>query len=62
MKDNKYFKEFFLFHEEALKTGLKRLDKDSGYFSEYFAKMFMNHLEETNDFRKHNKDVFEMLK
>ena len=33
MKDNKHFKEFFLFHEEALRTGLERLDKESSHVS-----------------------------
>jgi len=31
MKENKYFKEFFLFHEASLKEGLSRLDKDIGH-------------------------------
>lgn len=62
MRDNKHFKEFFLFHEESLKTGLKRLDRDAGYYSEKFAKLFMKHLQESNDFRKYNREVFENLK
>ena len=62
MKDNEYFKEFFLFHEQSLKNGLKKLDRDAGYFGEYFAKMFMKHLEKSNAFRKHNKKAFKSLK
>ena len=57
MQDNKYFKEFFLFHEKSLETGLQRLDEDIGRH-EYFAKMLMDHICKTNDYRKLNAEAF----
>ena len=61
MKDNKHFKEFFLFHEKSLKTGLERLDKDIGRYN-YFSKKLMAHIVNTNQYRKLNAEVFEQMK
>ena len=61
MEKNKYFKDFFLFHEASLAEGLIRLDKNVGRYN-YFAKMFMAHLEKLNNYRKLNKEVFKELK
>jgi len=61
MEKNIHFKEFFLFHEASLQEGLRRLDKNAGRY-DYFAKMFMAHLEKLNNYRKLNKEVFKELK
>ena len=44
MEHNKYFKDYFLFHEESLDKGLTKIDKDLGLIN-YFKLCFMKHLE-----------------
>ena len=61
MKTNKYFKEFFLFHEASLANGLKSIDESVNKVN-YFAKQFMAHLQKSNKFRQLNKEAFEQLK
>ena len=63
MRNNKHFKEFFLFHEEALRTGLERMNREAGQFKTInFAEAFMEHLEQQNTYRKYNKEAFIEMK
>lgn len=61
MSENKFFKEFYRFHEQSLKNGLKKLDRDAGNFGDYFGRQLMRHLEQTNDFRRKNNDVLKQI-
>ena len=61
MEHNKYFKDYFLFHEESLDKGLTKIDKDLGLVN-YFKFCFMKHLEKENRYRKLNKDIFDHMK
>ena len=58
MKTNKYFKRFFMAHDESLKKGLERVDKECYREDNYFRDRFMALTNEQNVYRRQNKDAF----
>ena len=61
MKRNKHFHEYQLFHDEAIKNGLSKLDKKVGR-TDYFAKQIFDFLSNENHYRKLNQDGLEQMK
>ena len=62
MKTNKYFKKFLLAHDESLKKGLERVDKECYREDNYFRDRFMALTNEQNVYRLQNQDAFNQMK
>jgi len=61
MRENKHFRKFLIAHDERLKKGFDKIDHAT-LRENYFAKMLLEHLAQTNEFRIQNKDVFAAMK